>query len=85
MSSERRRVRCFVAAHLAAVSTLYALAQAIGGGWADHLPPDLRVAAASAVPAVPAVPAVAAAAAAQGAELPDWAQRPELNAPWESR
>lgn len=82
MSTERRRVRCFVAAHLAAVSTLYALAQAIGGGWVDHLPPDLRVAAA---PAVPAVPAVAAAAAAQGAELPDWAQRPELNAPWESR
>ena len=82
MSTERRRVRWFVAAHVAAVGMLYALALGIGGGWAEYLPPDLRVAAAS---AVPAVPALAAAPAARTAELPDWAQRPELSSPWELR
>ncbi len=82
MSSERRRVRWFVSAHLAAVGTLYALALGIGGGWAGHLPPDLRVAAA---PAVTAVPTLAEAPAARTVERPDWAQRPELSWPWELR
>ncbi len=82
MSTERRRVRWFVAAHLAAASALYALTLGIGGGWAEHLPPDLRVAAA---PAVPALPAVAVAPAAHTAEPPGWAQRPELSLLWEGR
>ena len=82
MSTERRRVRWFVSAHLAAVGTLYALALGIGGGWTEHLPPDLRVAAA---PAAPVVPALAAAPSARTAEPPDWAQRAELSSPWELR
>ena len=82
MTATRRRVRWFVAAHLMALATIYGVAYTVGGGWAQGLPPDLRVTSAPAV--APAAPTAASAVVTAAAgELPAWAQRSELPAPWE--
>ncbi len=85
----RRGVRLFVALHLGAFATIYALAVALGGGWAG--PPMPPLAAASASPAAAAAPhrprpgRETPASTQPTADLPAWAQRAEVSAPWESR
>jgi hypothetical protein len=88
VGSQRRRVRFFVALHLGAVGTIYAVAVVVGGGFAGPPMPPLTVAMARpevapttqhpSVAAPVAVPAIPAA-------LPDWTSRSEIAAPWESR
>ncbi|MBL8330713.1 MAG: hypothetical protein JNJ71_17890 [Rubrivivax sp.] len=80
MNATRRRLRWFVALHVGAVATLYGVAHAIGGGWAQGLPPDLQVPAAR---AMPARGASTAAVPPSTTELPAWATRAELSVPWE--
>ena len=86
--SERRRVRLFVALHLGAMGTIYAVAVVLGEGLAGPPMPPLTVAMAR-PQAAPATqhPSVAAPVAvpAVPAPLPDWTSRSEIAAPWETR
>lgn len=84
MKAGRRRVRWFVAVHLSALTAIYGAAYAIGGGWAQGLPPDLRISRAPTVPP-PAATAAPTVVTVAGGELPAWAQRSELPAPWDGR
>ncbi len=85
---DRRRVRHFVALHLAAVGIIYAVAVTVGGGFAGPPMPPITVTMAS-PPAAPAkrapAPALSAEQSFYAAVLPDWAHRFEIPAPWESR
>lgn len=85
---QRRRVRLFVALHLGAVGTIYALALIVGGGFGGLPMPPLTGAPASAAGPSPAPehavqhpPVVTSAATA----LPEWARRTEITLPLESR
>lgn len=84
----RRGVRLFVALHLVAVGTIYAVAVSVGGGFAGPPMPPATVALAS-TPAAPATPATAgplsAAQPVAPAPLPDWTRRAEIPPPWDSR
>jgi hypothetical protein len=88
VGSHRPRVRLFVALHLAAVGTIYAVALVVGGGLAGPPMPPLAVAMAKAQPA-PEVqsPLVVMPAALPVAPspTPEWTRRPEIAAPWETR
>ncbi len=88
VGSHRPRVRLFVALHLAAVGTIYAVALVVGGGLAGPPMPPLAVAMAKAHPA-PEVqsPLVVMPAALPVAPspTPEWTRRPEIAAPWETR
>ncbi len=86
----RRGVRLFVVLHLGAFATIYALAVALGGGWAGPPMPPLAAASASASPAAaapqrPRPGRETPASTLPTADLPAWAQRAEVSAPWESR
>lgn len=83
---ETRRLRLFVAAHVAAPVVLYGLAMVVGGGLASPpFPPDLphtRVALAAPQPArtnAEAQPAAPPAAPRAAQALP---RAPDLEAPW---
>jgi hypothetical protein len=85
---QRRRVRLFVALHLAAVGAIYALALLAGGGHGGPpMPPPgaapvtAQAAAAVRMPPTPGGPSITPTAPA----LPAWAQRVETAGPWESR
>ena len=84
----RRGVRLFIALHVGAVGTIYAIALIVGGGFAGPPMPPLTVVMAQ-PPTTPAplAPAVAAQRAPtfEPAPLPEWARRVEITAPWESR
>jgi hypothetical protein len=85
----RRGVRLFVALHLGAVGTIYAIALVVGGGFAGTPMPPITTAMAS--------PDHVPATLPEGAEtlttdrsvapvpVPDWTQRTEIAAPWEQR
>ena len=87
VGSQRRRVRFFVALHLGAVGTIYAVAVVVGGGFAGPPMPPLTVAMArpQAAPATQP-PSVAAPVAVPVAPspTPEWTRRPEIAAPWET-
>lgn len=88
LDRDRRRVRLFVAMHLAGVGIIYAVAVTVGGGFAGPPMPPITVTIAS-LPAAPATRAPALALSAEqslnAAVMPDWAHRFEIPAPWESR
>ena len=87
LGSQRRRVRFFVALHLGAVGTIYAVAMVVGGGLAGPPMPPLTVAMARPQVA-PATqhPSVAAPVAVpvEPSPTPEWTRRPEIVAPWET-
>lgn len=83
-AGQRARLRWFLAAHLAAVTALYATAVMVGGGLASTpFPPDL---AHRATPKAQATPAdttlVTSAAAAAPRPAPALPSAPDLAAPW---
>ena len=85
--SHRTRVRLFVALHLVAVGTIYAVALAVGGGLAGPPMPPLVVATAkpqSAPEAQPLHGAVPVAMPVAPSPTPEWTRRPEIAAPWET-
>ena len=82
----RRGVRLFVALHLGAVGTIYAIALVVGGGFAGSPLPPITTAMASPdhVPATlperaETLPTVRSAAPVP---VPDWTRRTEIAAPW---
>jgi hypothetical protein len=81
---DRRRVRLFVALHLAAVGIIYAVAVTVGGRFAGPPMPPITVTMAAPATRAPA-PALSAEQSFNAAVLPDWAHRFEIPAPWESR
>lgn len=91
---QRRGVRLFVALHLGAVGTIYAIALAVGGGFSGPpMPPiptmpPIRVAPATPLAVPPALTlggAVPSPRTNAPARAPEWTQRAEVSAPWELR
>ena len=85
--SRRRRVRLFVALHLGAVGTIYAVALVVGGGLSGPPMPSLAVAMAKAQPAPEAqlpLVTVPVELPVAPAPLPEWTRSPEIAAPWET-
>jgi hypothetical protein len=83
---QRRRVRAFVALHLAAVGLIYAIALIVGGGMSGPPMPPLTVATATVRHAEPRPGPVVVTVEATppvAAPLPAWTQRAEVSAPWE--
>jgi hypothetical protein len=88
VGSHRRRVRLFVALHLGAVGTIYAVAMAVGGGLAGPPVPPVAVAMAKPQPAPEAqspLGAVPVVLPVEPSPTPEWTRRPEIAAPWETR
>ena len=87
----RRRVRVFVALHLAAALAIYAVALTLGGGFAEPpMPPSWpsgsRPSMVVAPPPVPlAVEAPASTVGAGAFDVPPWARRADVAAPWAPR
>lgn len=82
-----RGVRLFVAPHLGAFGTIYAVAPLVGGGFAGSSMPPITTASTDHVPASLPVRAEAAPTArpAAPATLPEWARRSETAALWGQR
>jgi hypothetical protein len=85
--AHRRHVRLFVALHLGAVGTTYAVALVVGGGVSDPPMPPLTMAMAKpqAAPSVPPHVAMPMAVPVTPSPTPEWTRRPEIATPWESR
>lgn len=83
----RRSVRLFVALHLGAVGTIYAIALLVGGGFAGSPMPPIMMAMASPdhAPATLSEPAETQSTDRSVAPVPvpDWTRRAEIAAPWE--
>jgi hypothetical protein len=82
-ASQGRRIRWFLAAHLAAVGSVAAVAWFIGGGWSLSMPPVEGPATAPGAQTLAA--GTAAAPIDTASSLPAWSQRVDVNAPWEQR
>ena len=81
----RRGVRLFVALHLVAIGTIYAVAWVVGGGFAGP-PMPVPTAAMPNLPAIPPAPVPTAprqqTQTVAQVPLPEWTRRAEVAAPW---
>jgi hypothetical protein len=84
----RRGVRLFVALHLSALGTIYAVAVIAGGGLAGSPIPSLAAATASPAASVSVMPRLDRNAQPDPlppTDLSAWTQRTEISSPWEPR